>query len=128
MPLPERLARFNRVATNRVARLVAGRVPGFAIVRHVGRRSGRVHRTPVNLFRRGDRYVIALTYGPGAQWVRNVLAAGGCEVETGGGRVRLTAPEIVRDPRGTPVPRFVRPMLRLIDAPEFMLLRRAERT
>ena len=128
MPLPERLARFNRVATNRVARLVAGRLPGFAIVRHVGRRSGRLHRTPVNLFRRGDRYVIALTYGAGSQWVRNVLAAGGCEVETRGGRVRLVDPEIVRDPRGTLVPRFVRTMLRLIDAPEFMLLRGVDRT
>jgi deazaflavin-dependent oxidoreductase (nitroreductase family) len=128
MPLPKRLARFNRVATNRVARLVAGRLPGFAIVRHVGRRSGRLHRTPVNFFRHGDRYVIALTYGADAQWVRNVLAAGGCEVETRGRRLRLAAPEIVRDPRGTPVPRFVRPMLRFIDAPEFMLLRRADRT
>ena len=25
------------------------------------------------------RYVIALTYGPGSQWVKNVLAAGGCD-------------------------------------------------
>src|SRR4051812_32118295 len=118
MPLPKRLARFNRVVTNRVARLVAGRAPGFAIVRHVGRRSGTLHRTPVNFFRRGDRYVIALTYGADSQWVRNVLAAGGCEVETRGGRLSLAEPEIVRDPRGTPVPRVVRPILRLIDAPE----------
>ena len=128
MALPKRLARFNRVATNRVARLVAGRLPGFAIVRHVGRRSGRLYRTPVNFYRRGDRYVIALTYGAEAQWVRNVLAAGGCEVETRGGRLRLVGPEIVRDPRGTPVPRFVRPILRAIDAPEFMLLRAVDRT
>jgi deazaflavin-dependent oxidoreductase (nitroreductase family) len=128
MPLPKRLARFNRVATNRVARLVAGRLPGFAIVRHVGRRSGTLYRTPVNFFRRGDRYVIALTYGADAQWARNVLAAGGCEVETRGRRLALAEPEIVRDPRGAPAPRFVRPILRLIDAPEFMLLRSADRT
>ena len=123
MPLPERLARFNRVVTNPVARHVAGRLPGFAIVTHVGRRSGRRHRTPVNFFRHGDRYAIALTYGTGAQWVRNVMVAGGCEVETRGRRIRLSAPEIVRDPAGAPVPAPIRPILRLIRSDHFMLLR-----
>jgi deazaflavin-dependent oxidoreductase (nitroreductase family) len=123
MPLPQRLARFNRVVTNPIARRVAGRLPGFAILTHVGRRSGRVHRTPLNLFRHGDRYVIALTYGSDAQWVRNVLAAGGCEVETRGRRIRLSDPEIVRDPAVAPVPAPVRPILRRIRSTEFMLLR-----
>lgn len=126
MPLPKRLARFNRVVTNRVARPVAGRLPGFAIVRHVGRRSGRLHRSPVNMFRSGERYVIALTYGADAQWVRNVVAAGGCEVETRGRRIRLVDPEIVRDPRGRLVPAFVRTILRSIDVEDFMLLRPVE--
>ena len=116
------LARFNRVATNRVARRVAGRLPGFAIVRHAGRRSGRLYRTPVNLFRSGDRYVIALIYSTEAQWVANVLAAGGCEVETRGRRVRLTAPEIVHDPARALVPRPVARLLGLIDVDDFMVL------
>jgi deazaflavin-dependent oxidoreductase (nitroreductase family) len=129
MPLPKALARFNRVVTNRVARPFAGRLPGFAVVIHVGRRSGRRHRTPVNLFRAGDRYVIALTYGADAQWVSNVQAAGGCELETRGARLRVVDPEIVRDPRAALVPAPVRPILRLVRGPEFMLLRRApERT
>src|SRR4051812_49595068 len=75
MPLPKRLARFNLHVTNRVLGPFARRLPGFAVVAHVGRRSGRVRHTPVNLFRDGDRYVIALTYGADSQWVRNVLAA-----------------------------------------------------
>src|SRR5919107_658451 len=69
---PKGLARFNRRVTNRVLGPLAQRLPGFGIVIHVGRRSGAVRRTPVNVFHRGDRYVIALTYGADSQWVRNV--------------------------------------------------------
>jgi deazaflavin-dependent oxidoreductase (nitroreductase family) len=123
VPLPRSLARFNRVATNHVVGPLARRLPGFAIVVHVGRRTGRVHRNPVNLFRAGDRMVIALTYGAGVQWVRNVLAAGGCEVETLGTRLRLTEPEIVHDPRRELVPRPVRPILGALRVNDFMVLR-----
>src|ERR671924_348945 len=52
MPLPRRLATFNRVVTNRVLGPFARYVPGFAVVSHVGRRSGRTYRTPVSLFSR----------------------------------------------------------------------------
>ena len=75
MPLPKRLARFNRRVTNPVLRHVASWAPGFAVVHHVGRRSGHAYRTPVNVFKRDGRYVFALTYGKDSDWVRNVLAA-----------------------------------------------------
>jgi deazaflavin-dependent oxidoreductase (nitroreductase family) len=88
MPLPKRLARFNLHVTNRVLGPFARRLPGFAVLAHVGRRSGRVRHTPVNLFRDGDRYVIALTYGADSQWVRNVLAAGAVDIETRGALAR----------------------------------------
>ena len=122
MPLPKRLARFNRHVTNRVLGPVASRLPGFAVVSHVGRRSGRVYRTPVNLFRDGDRYVIALTYGSDSQWVRNVLAAGAVDVETRGRRVHLVAPEVVHDAERSLVPPPVRPVLGLVRVSDFMLL------
>jgi deazaflavin-dependent oxidoreductase (nitroreductase family) len=125
VPLPKRLARFNRVVTNPILGHAARRLPGFAIVHHVGRRSGRPFRTPVNLFRPGERFVIALTYGSDSQWVRNVLAAGGCEVETRGKRIALTAPEVVRDPSRALVPAPVRPLLGAVNVDEFMLLRSA---
>jgi deazaflavin-dependent oxidoreductase (nitroreductase family) len=124
MPLPRALARFNLVVTNPMARQVAGRLPGFAIVTHMGRRSGRVYRTPVNLFRPDDRWVIALTYGSDSQWVRNVLAAGECEVETRGARIRLVEPEIRHDPQRALVPRPVRRILGVVDVNDFMILRR----
>jgi deazaflavin-dependent oxidoreductase (nitroreductase family) len=126
MPLPRRLAKFNRVVTNRVLGPFARYLPGFAIVSHVGRRSGRTYRTPVNLFRRGDGYVIALTYGGDSQWVRNVLAAGGADIETRGTRLGLTDPEVVRDPARSLVPTPVRVPLRLANVDEFMLLKRAD--
>jgi deazaflavin-dependent oxidoreductase (nitroreductase family) len=125
MPLPKRLARFNRHVTNRVLGPVARLLPGFAVVLHTGRRSGRVYRTPVNLFRDGDRYVIALTYGSDSQWVRNVLAAGAVDIETRGRRLHLVAPEVVRDAQRSLVPEPIRPILSLARVSEFMLLRRA---
>jgi deazaflavin-dependent oxidoreductase (nitroreductase family) len=123
MPLPKRLARFNRHVTNRVVGPVASRLPGFAVVSHVGRRSGRVYRTPVNLFRDGDRYVISLIYGSDSQWVRNVLAAGAVDIETRGRRVHLVAPEVVRDAERSLVPEPIRPILRLARVSDFMVLR-----
>lgn len=96
MPIPYAVARLNKVGLNRVTRHVAPWVPGFGVIVHRGRRSGREYRTPVNVFLREDRYVFALTYGPETDWVKNVLAAGGCELLTRGHRVRLTAPRVYR--------------------------------
>jgi deazaflavin-dependent oxidoreductase (nitroreductase family) len=122
MPLSSSLARINRRVTNRIARPLAGRIPGFAVVRHTGRRSGRVYRTPVNLFRSRGRYVIALTYGSDRDWVKNVLAAGGCEIETRGEIVRLTDARIVRDGAISHVPPPIRPLLKALGVTEFMEL------
>jgi deazaflavin-dependent oxidoreductase (nitroreductase family) len=91
-------------------------------VTHTGRRSGREYHSPVNLFRYGDGYVIALTYGSGAQWVRNVLAAGGCEVTTRGRRIPLTEPGIVHDPARALVPRPVAAIFGVLAVDDFMVL------
>ena len=60
------MARFNRQVLNHLTRPIARRLPGFGVIIHRGRRSGRTYETPVNVFRRGDGYVVALTYGAGA--------------------------------------------------------------
>src|SRR6266511_1176415 len=125
MAIPKSVARFNAHVTNRVSRPVAGRLPGFAVVTHVGRRSGRTYQTPVNMFRDGERYVIALTYGADTQWVKNVMAAGGCEARTNGTTVRLCEPRIFSDPERRPVPGPVRVVLTVLDVSEFMSLRPA---
>jgi deazaflavin-dependent oxidoreductase (nitroreductase family) len=123
VPLPSWLARFNRRVTNRVTGLVAGHLPGFGIVVHVGRRTGRRYRTPVNAFRQRDGFVIALTYGEATDWIRNVMRAGGCDLEHRGRLVRLTDPQMVVDERAQPVPGPVRPILRLLGVDHFLELR-----
>jgi deazaflavin-dependent oxidoreductase (nitroreductase family) len=110
MPLPRSIARFNRRVTNRLLGPLAPYLPGFGVVIHTGRKTHRLYRTPVNVFRRPGGYVIALTYGPDADWVRNVLANGGCILETRGQIVRLEQPRLFRDEQLHAVP----PPLRLI--------------
>jgi len=67
--------------------------------------------------------VIALTYGSGADWVRNVLAAGGCELESRRRHYQLGAPRLYRDENASDMPAFIRFMLRrVIKAPEFLSL------
>jgi deazaflavin-dependent oxidoreductase (nitroreductase family) len=123
--LARRIARFNRRFTNRLLGPPARYLPGFGVVTHVGRRSGRTYQTPVNVFASGDGFVIALTYGREAQWVRNVLAAGGCELTTRGRGHRLTRPEVFRDDRRRPVPPLVRRVLGLVGVSDFVRLRHA---
>src|SRR5829696_9167507 len=123
VPLPKRLARFNRVITNRLAFPVARRVPGFAVVLHTGRRSGCSYRTPVNAFRAPDGYVIALTYGADSDWPKNVLAAGGCILLTRGTAVPLTGPDLVHTQRHPSIPAPVQVALRLIGVRDYLELR-----
>jgi hypothetical protein len=81
-----------------------------------------VYRTPVNVFRHGDRYVFALTYGSGSDWARNVLAADGCTIETRRRTVELTRPEQFTDSSRSVVPLPVRWALGLIGVDEFLAL------
>src|SRR5438552_4544516 len=100
------LARINIAVTNRITGLFAGWLPGFGILTQVGRKSGKVYRTPINVFRASNDFIIALTYSSQSEWVKNVLAAGGCELKTRGKRYLLSAPKVVRDPtrRRFPIP------------------------
>ncbi len=116
------LAAFNLAVTNRITSRFADRLPGFGILTHVGRKSGRLYRTPVNVFRAPEGVLIALTYGRDSEWVKNVVAAGGCQLETRRVQYQLSAPTIMHDPTRRRFPIVVRIMLRLIGADEFMQL------
>jgi deazaflavin-dependent oxidoreductase (nitroreductase family) len=122
MPLPHSIARMNRRVTNHLLGGLAQRLPGFGVVVHTGRRSLRQYRTPVNIFRRGDRYIVALTYGSNADWVRNVLAEDGCTFETRGRTLRLSRPHLYRDESRRPVPAPVRLVLGLVNVNDFLEL------
>jgi deazaflavin-dependent oxidoreductase (nitroreductase family) len=98
------VGRYVNPVTSRFAR----RLPGFAILTHRGRKTGRLYRTPVNVFRRGDEYFFFLTYGSDAHWVKNTLASGACSIETRGRVVELVEPMLVTDPELRPAPVLVR--------------------
>jgi hypothetical protein len=72
------------------------------------------------VFRRQDRFLIALTYGRESQWVQNVLSAGGCELETTGRTMRLTQPHIIHDEQRRMMPSFVRAILGLLNVSDFL--------
>jgi deazaflavin-dependent oxidoreductase (nitroreductase family) len=120
MPIPKTVARLNRVGLNRVTRHIAPWAPGFGLVIHQGRRSGQTYRTPVNVFTTDSAVRIALTYGADSQWVKNVLAAGGCTLRSRGRDIALTAPRVVRDPARTGIRPGERQILGLLGVDEFL--------
>lgn len=125
MVLPRALAKFNRYATNPAFGLFAGRAPGFAILRHKGRKSGREYRTPVAVIHRDGAYRIALTYGRNVDWVKNISAAGGFTLHTRGGTVELTDPIVLHDPSARWAPAAVRPWLKVLSAEYYVEARPA---
>jgi len=116
------LARINIAFTNRITSLFAGWLPSFGILTHVGRKSGKVYRTPVNVFRAPKGFIIVLTYSSQSEWVKNVLAAGGCELKTRGKKYHLSTPKVVLDSTRRRFPIPVRIVLRIVGADEYMEL------
>ena len=116
------LAKINIAFTNRITSLFAGWLPGFGILTHVGRKSGKVYRTPINVFRASNGFIIALTYSSQSEWVKNVLAAGGCELRTRGKKYQLSEPKVMRDATRRRFPIPVRTVLRIVGADEYMEL------
>lgn len=123
MPLPRWLARFNLHVTNPILSPLARNLPGWGIVGHIGRKTHREYHTPVRVFRDGDRFIIALTYGPQSQWVRNVLAQGGCTLETQRRTLRLSNPRLLHDEARRAVPAPIRPILAAINVSDFLEFR-----
>jgi deazaflavin-dependent oxidoreductase (nitroreductase family) len=122
MPFPRWLARMNLHVTNRILGPFARFAPGIGVVIHVGRKSHLQYRTPVMVFRRGNRLIIALTYGRDSQWVQNVLAASGCEIETRRRKLRLTEPHLIHDEERQNMPVFVRFFLGVLNVSDFLQL------
>jgi hypothetical protein len=92
----DNIRRFNRGVTNpRVLRTAGSPGAPASVIRHVGRTTGRSHATPVGPFAVGDSFVIALPYGPGTDWVRNVLASGTATLVHEGNTIPIDRPEVV---------------------------------
>lgn len=124
-PVQDAIRRMNRRVTNPRVMTTAGQ-PGASasVVHHVGRSTGAAHRTPVVAVPSDDGFVFALPYGPVADWVRNVLAAGSATVEHEGSSVAVDRPELVTAIDANPLfPRREQRLHRLYGVDDFLRVR-----
>lgn len=122
------IRRINRGFTNPKQLRSAGQPGSYAsVVHHVGRRSGTDYRTPVVVQPAGDDLLVALPYGPGADWVQNVLSAGSATVEHEGHTIWTTGATLVPVEVANPhFPAKEQRMHRVYGVRDFLRLRRAE--
>lgn len=85
------------------------------VLTHVGRVSGRTHRTPLEVHPVDGGYLFVLVYGSESDWVQNVLRAGHAQLTIDGADVALTRPRLVdaehanaQLPKGKRPPRLLR--------------------
>ena len=90
MPYPRWLAKVNKRLFN-PRQMRKGKRP---VVVHTGRSSGTTYRTPLDAHLTKDGYVLVVRYGPGSDWVRNTLAAGGATLRLDSEDQPLTAPRL----------------------------------
>jgi deazaflavin-dependent oxidoreductase (nitroreductase family) len=90
------LRRYHRrVDQRKILTAAGGAGQSTAVVHHTGRRSGRVYSTAVWAHRVGESFWVGLPYGTDVDWLRNVRAAGGCEIEHDGVRHRVVDPVVL---------------------------------
>jgi deazaflavin-dependent oxidoreductase (nitroreductase family) len=124
--LPRALARFNRRFNNPLQLRWAGRLRGYGIVQHTGRKSGRAYRTPVNAFRTSDGFVFLVGYGTHSDWVRNLIAAGGGHLVHRGHRYALRDPRLLSGRDGVALlPAPMRLIARLFRSDDVLAVRAA---
>ena len=123
MPFPRALARFNKRVTNRIQGKWAHLMPGYGLIEHTGRKSGRAYRVPVNVFSIPGGFAVVLYYGPESDWVRNVLAAGGGQMVHRRKRYELSNPQVLSGAEGRAMlPRPLRVITRLARADDVLRL------
>jgi deazaflavin-dependent oxidoreductase (nitroreductase family) len=127
MQLPQWLAKFNRRVTNPVQLIWAGWIPAYAILEHVGRRSGKLYRTPLGVFSTDDGVAILLTYGPDRDWLKNLTSVGRARMQRYGRTFTVTDPRVM--PKSVAAP-FVkglwRPIFKRLPFEYAVLLKRSD--
>src|SRR6266513_2202801 len=125
-PLAGRIFGLFTPILNRVVTRIAGRryVPLYVLLRHRGRRSGRAYATPVVGMRVPGGFAIPMAFGEGADWYRNIVAAGGATIRQHGTEHQLTDPAAI-DPNSatSPFPGWQRPVFRALGIRRFLFLR-----
>ena len=99
------IRRFNRMILNPLMLRVADRFRGTypAVVRHMGRHTGRRYRTPIVAQPVDGGFVIPLPYGIETDWCRNVRAAGHCTIERAGQTFEVAHPDVIAPVEALPL-------------------------
>ena len=93
----------------------------FALLRHVGRRSGKTYEIPIMVFRLEESFVIVLTWGPQTDWLRNLQATGRGSLRWHKQEYVLQKPEFIEEKAVEPVlPPLIKRILRLRGVHEFV--------
>ena len=92
----DRVRVLNKHVTNKILIHISGKKFGhFAILSHVGRKSGKLYRIPIIAEPIKDGFVIALTYGKMVDWYANVKVKGGCSLFWKKTEYQLINPEFI---------------------------------
>src|SRR5919107_5281679 len=95
------------------------------IIRHEGRRSGLEYATPIWAVPTTEGIVISLPFGKGADWLKNVLAAGRATIETRGETWAVAEPEVIERETAWPLlPRRAQLLFGLSGIERYLKLRR----
>lgn len=95
-PFRERVRQFNKRTFNPAVLKIAGSTrSSYAVIHHVGRRSGRSYSTPIVAEPTADGFVIPLPYGVDVDWLRNVQAAGQCTITLKDNEYKVHEPELI---------------------------------
>jgi deazaflavin-dependent oxidoreductase (nitroreductase family) len=94
-PGVDALRRYHRTLRSWELRKAGRSGQSAAALHHTGRRSGTAYVTPVWAHRVGESFYVGLPYGTGVDWLRNVRAAGGCDIEHDGVRHHAVDPVLV---------------------------------
>ena len=88
--------RFHRAVGNPLQMRSAGAPRTYAsVIRHQGRRTGRTYHTPVWAVPTEDGFVVAIVYGSGTDWLKNVLASGAAAIVHQGETYPVDQPDLV---------------------------------
>jgi deazaflavin-dependent oxidoreductase (nitroreductase family) len=125
-PLAGRIFVLLTPVLNRVVSRIAGRryVPLYVLLRHQGRRSGRAYATPVVGMHVPGGFAIPMAFGEGADWYRNIVAAGGATIRQQGTEHHLVEPAAIDpDSAASPFPGWQRPVFRALGIRRFLFLK-----
>ncbi len=119
---------FHHGVVNPLQMRAAGTPGSYAsVVRHQGRRTGRTYETPVWAVPTEDGFVIAIVYGAGTDWLKNVMASGTAAIVHQGQTYPVDQPELVPMERARAYfPATLQRTHRLIHVERYLRVRRVK--